>query len=173
GSGEILAVLGDRDGRYQGFNRALNARRAIGSLVKPAVYLTALSQPENYNLITTLDDSPIQVDAGQDRIWEPRNFSRQAHGEVPLYEALAKSYNQAAARLGITVGLDQVLATLESLGLEADIPALPAVLLGAVELSPLEVSRMYQTIASEGVFVEQRTILAVLDAEGQPLSRYP
>src|SRR5690606_3481959 len=83
------------------------------------------------------------------------------------------SYNQATARLGITVGLDQVLETLESLGLEADIPALPAVLLGAVDLSPLEVSRMYQTIASEGVFVEQRTILAVLDAQGQPLSRYP
>src|SRR5690606_32721534 len=128
---------------------------------------------EHYTLISTLDDSPIQVDVGEGRIWEPRNFSRQAHGEVPLFEALAKSYNQATARLGITVGLDQVLTTLEALGLEADIPALPAVLLGAVDLSPLQVSRMYQTIASEGVFVEQRTILAVLDAQGQALSRYP
>jgi penicillin-binding protein 1B len=173
GSGEVLAVVGDRNSKYSGFNRALDARRAIGSLVKPAVYLTALSRPEQYTLITPLDDSPITVSGEGGQEWQPRNFSREAHGKVPLYEALSKSYNQATARLGTELGVEDVVATLKRLGLEDDTPFLPSILLGAADLSPLQVSNLYQTIASEGIFTEQRAILSVLDAQGQALKRYP
>lgn len=173
GSGEVLAVVGDRSGKYAGFNRALDAKRAIGSLVKPAVYLTALNRPEQYTLISKVDDSPVSINGEGGRVWEPRNFSREAHGEVPLYEALIKSYNQATARLGTELGLDEVISTLRMLGMQDTIPALPSLLLGAIDLSPLEVSNLYQTIASEGVYIQQRAILSVLDARGQPLSRYP
>ncbi|MCW8196211.1 penicillin-binding protein 1B [Proteobacteria bacterium 005FR1] len=173
GNGEVLAVVGDRNGKYNGFNRALDAHRAIGSLVKPAVYLTALSKPEQYSLITPLDDSAITVESAGGQSWQPRNFSREAHGQVPLYQALSKSYNQATARLGTELGVEDVLATLRRLGLEDDVPALPSVLLGAVDLSPLQVSKLYQTIASEGIFTEQRAILSVLDSRGQALKRYP
>lgn len=173
GSGEVLAVVGDRSGKYAGFNRALDAKRAIGSLVKPAVYLAALAKPERYTLITKIDDSPISVLGEGGGLWEPRNFSREAHGEVPLYEALSKSYNQATARLGTELGLEEVIDNLRMLGLQESIPALPSLLLGAIDLSPLEVSNLYQTIASEGVYTQQRAILSVMDAQGQPLSRYP
>lgn len=173
GNGEILAVVGDRNGKYNGFNRALDARRAIGSLVKPAVYLTALSRPEQYSLITLLDDSEITVNSEGGQSWQPRNFSREAHGEVPLYQALSKSYNQATARLGTDLGVEDVVDTLRRLGLEEEIPPLPSLLLGAADLSPLQVSKLYQTIASEGIFTEQRAILSVLDARGQALKRYP
>ncbi|WP_460240719.1 penicillin-binding protein 1B [Aurantivibrio infirmus] len=173
GNGEVLAVVGDRESKYSGFNRALDARRAIGSLVKPAVYLTALMQPEKFTLISHVDDSEFSVLLDGGDTWRPRNFSRQAHGEVPLYEALASSYNQATARLGVDVGVDKVAQTIQRLGVESDFAVLPSVLLGAVELSPYEVSSMYQTIASDGVYTPQRAILSVLDANGRPLNRYP
>lgn len=173
GNGEVLAVVGGRDAKYSGFNRALDARRAIGSLVKPAVYLTALIRPEKYTLISHVDDSEFSVLLDGGDVWRPRNFSRKAHGEVPLFEALALSYNQATARLGVDVGVDEVVKNIKRLGVEIDIPALPSVLLGAVELSPFEVSSMYQTIASDGVYFPQRAILSVLDASGRPLNRYP
>jgi len=173
GNGEVLAVVGGRDAKYSGFNRALDARRAIGSLVKPAVYLTALIRPEKYTLISHVDDSELSVLLDGGDVWRPRNFSRKAHGEVPLFEALSLSYNQATARLGVAVGVDEVVENIHRLGVDIDIPALPSVLLGAVELSPFEVSSMYQTIASDGVYVPQRAILSVLDASGRPLNRYP
>jgi penicillin-binding protein 1B len=173
GSGEVLALVGDRNSQYAGFNRALDARRAIGSLVKPAVYLTALAKPEQYTLVSQIDDSAISVVSDGGNVWEPRNFSREAHGQVPLYVALANSYNQATTRLGTELGVPAVIDTLRKLGLQENIPAVPSVLLGAVDLSPLQVSTLYQTIASEGVYIPQRAILSVLDAKGQPLKRYP
>ena len=172
GSGEVLALVGDREQR-DGFNRALDARRAIGSLVKPAVYLTALSQPKKYTLTTPVDDSEITVLGEGGRLWQPRNFTREAHGTVPLFVALASSYNQATARLGVELGVDSVIDTLSKLGLARDVPDLPSVLLGAVDLSPWQVSNLYQTIASEGVYTPQRAILSVMDASGQALTRYP
>lgn len=173
GSGEILAVVGDRQADYAGFNRALDARRSIGSLVKPAVYLAALSRPEEYTLITPVEDSPLRLVAEGGQVWEPRNFTRESHGVVPLYEALAQSYNQATARLGSQLGIGAVAEVLQQLGVSEAIPPLPSVFLGALDLSPIQVSNMYQTIASEGVYSEQRSILSVLDARGQPLNRYP
>jgi penicillin-binding protein 1B len=92
---------------------------------------------------------------------------------VPLYTALSKSYNQATARLGTELGMEAVLTTLHRLGLQEAPAPLPSLLLGALDLSPLQVSQLYQTIASEGIFTEQRAILSVLDARGQPLKRYP
>ena len=172
GSGEVLAMVGDRH-PGAGFNRALDARRAIGSLVKPAVYLTALSKPQTYTLTTPLDDSEITVFGEGGRLWQPRNFSREAHGTVPLYLALASSYNQATARLGMELGVDKVIDTLQHLGLDREVAELPSVLLGAVDLSPWQVSSLYQTIASEGVYTQQRAILSVMDAQGSPLKRYP
>src|SRR5690606_31302920 len=94
-TGEVLALVGGRNPRFSGFNRALDAARPIGSLVKPAVFLTALEQPQRYSLITPVDDSPITLTAERGRTWTPQNYSRQSHGLVPLHEALSRSYNQA------------------------------------------------------------------------------
>ncbi len=173
GSGEVLALVGDRNSGYLGFNRALSAKRSIGSLAKPAVYLTALSQPEKYSLVTKIDDSPITIAGDNGDLWEPQNFSRQSHGEVPLLQALALSYNQATTRLGMHLGVDAVIQTMNDLGIDENIPPLPSLFLGAIDLTPFQVSAMYQTIASEGVYAPHRAIRSVLDATGVPLSRYP
>ena len=172
-TGEVLALVGGRNPRFSGFNRALDAARPIGSLVKPAVFLTALEQPQRYSLITPVDDSPITLTAERGRTWTPQNYSRQSHGLVPLHEALSRSYNQASVRLGVEVGVDKVLNTVERMGVRHGWPAYPAMLLGAGAMTPLQVTDMYQTLASGGFNTPLRAIRNVLTAEGEQLRRYP
>jgi len=170
-SGEVEAVIGDRNPRYFGFNRALDAHRSIGSLAKPAVYLTALRQ-DRYNLVTPLDDSPIKVAGAKGQIWEPENYDHKSHGTLPLYQAMAMSLNQATARLGMNVGLNNVVNTFKDLGVERNLPAYPSIVLGAFELSPFEVAQMYQTIAASGFKTPLKAIRAVTTANGELLTRY-
>ncbi|MBL4608494.1 MAG: penicillin-binding protein 1B, partial [Pseudomonadales bacterium] len=171
--GEILGLIGGRDVRLPGFNRALDAVRPIGSLLKPAIYLTALEDYHLYHWGSLIEDAPIEIEAEEGNLWTPKNYDRRSHGQVTLLEALAKSYNQAAARLGMELGLPRVLETIRRLGLERDLPAYPAVLLGGTGLTPIEVASMYQTIASGGFNTPLRAIREVLDVDGKPLSRYP
>ncbi len=173
GDGEVLAAVGGREPQFAGFNRALDAQRPIGSLIKPAIYLTALQDPGQYTLVTKISDDPVSVVGPDGSLWQPRNFSLESHGEVLLNNALTFSYNQSAARLGMQLGVENVLKTVHKLGAEKDISAVPSVFLGAVELSPVDVALMYHTIAAEGVYSPLRAIRAVLAADGHQLKRYP
>lgn len=172
GGGEILALLGDRNPRFTGFNRALDAKRQIGSLMKPFVFLAALEQPHKYNLATTVSDAPVSYKSGG-KWWAPQNADKQDHGDIPFYKALAFSYNQATARLGMTLGLDRVADVVKRAGYEGKVPVLPAMLLGSVEMSPLEVAGIYHTLAADGVYTPLNAIREVLAADGKPLKRYP
>ena len=172
GGGEILALIGDSNPRFEGFNRALDAKRPIGSLVKPFVFLTALAIPQKFNLATAISDEPVSYKAGG-TWWAPLNYDKQNHGNPPLYQALAHSYNQATARLGMTLSLRSVIKTLQAAGYSGDIPELPSMLLGSVDMSPLEVAGIYHTLAAEGVFTPLHAIREVQTAEGKPLKRYP
>lgn len=173
GNGEVTALVGGRDPKYAGFNRAVDAVRQIGSLVKPAVYLTALQRPSRYSLTTPLDDRPIEIKNADGSVWQPENYDKEFHGEVPLVMALAHSYNVATVRLGMELGVTNVLQTLEGLGVERRLQPYPSLLLGAASLTPLEVTQVYQTIAADGFRTPLRSIRAVLDKQGEPLSRYP
>ena len=172
GTGEVLALVGSRTPSDFGFNRALDAVRPIGSLAKPAVYLAALAQPERYTLASPVSDAPVRIadEAGGD--WVPRNYDGRSHGRVPLYEALARSYNQATVRIGMEVGIDEVADYLHRLGVRRRLGIYPAMMLGAFDLSPIEVAQMYHTLASGGFRVPLRSIREVTDARGRKLSRY-
>jgi len=173
-TGEVQALVGGRDARYQGFNRALDAGRPVGSLLKPAIYLTALAQPERYTLVTPLDDSPFTwKPRGGGAPWRPANYDRRFHGTVPLQTALAHSYNVAAARLGTELGVAKVIATAHKLGIEHELSPYAATLLGAADLSPFEMAQMYQTIASGGFRTPLHAIRDVTTQDGKPLKRYP
>jgi len=171
--GEVLALAGGRNPKFAGFNRALDARRQVGSLLKPAVYLTALEQPERYTLATLLDDSPLTFTAHNGTVWKPGNYDRVSHGKVPLYQALTHSYNISTARLGLDLGIDTVVNTLQQLGVEQRLNPYPSLVLGAVEMSPLQVTRLYETFASGGFLTPLRAINAVLGSDKNPLQRYP
>jgi penicillin-binding protein 1B len=170
--GEVLALAGGRDPKFAGFNRALDAHRQVGSLLKPAVYLTALEQPQRYTLATLLDDSPLTYTARNGTVWKPGNYDKMSHGKVPLYQALAHSYNISTARLGLALGIDSIVKTLRRLGVEQHLNPYPSLVLGAVEMSPLQVAGMYQTFASGGFLTPLRAINAVLAADKTPLQRY-
>jgi penicillin-binding protein 1B len=171
--GEVQALVGGRNARYAGFNRALDAVRPIGSLVKPAVYLAALSEPERYSLVSPVDDVEVDLRLRGGQRWQPQNYDREVHGPVPLHLALAKSYNLATVNLGLEIGLDKIIDTLKALGVTREIQPLPSLLLGALSLSPLEVAQVYQTLAAGGFHSPLKAIRAVLDAEGRQLQRYP
>ena len=171
-TGEVAALLGGRRAKFAGFNRALDARRPAGSLLKPAVYLAALEKPRQYSLATELSDTPLTVKTAGSPPWQPQNFDRQSHGPVTLYKALAKSYNLASARLGMTLGLAEVTDMLARLGVENGVPSVPALLLGAGEYSPIDMAVMYQSIAAGGFRMPLRSIRDIVDANGEPLRRY-
>lgn len=171
-SGEVQALVGGRDLRYRGFNRALDAARPVGSLLKPAVYLTALSNPSRFTLATPVDDGPFIWKSHGAKDWEPANYDKKHHGAVPLRTALAQSYNVATARLGTDIGVEKVLDDVRRLGVQRPMQPYASTLLGAVDLSPLEVAQMYQTIASGGFRTPLRAIREVTTQEGVPLKRY-
>ncbi|RRQ20641.1 penicillin-binding protein 1B [Thiohalobacter thiocyanaticus] len=171
-NGEVLALLGDRDPHAAGFNRALEARRQIGSLIKPFVYLTAL-ESGGYTLASRLEDTPFTLDMPIGDPWQPRNYDRKFRGEVLLIDALVESLNVPTARVGLDTGLDSLIRTLDRMGLERDIRPLPSLLLGALELTPLELTQLYQGLAANGFRSPLQAIREVVDAEGLPLQRYP
>lgn len=172
-TGEVLALLGGRQAGFAGFNRALDAIRPIGSLIKPAIYLTALEQPERYTLTSQLPDEPFTVKDGSGQLWQPQNYDHRAHGTVYLYQALAHSYNLSTAKMGLDLGVPNILKTLKRLGVDREWQPYPSILLGAGALTPLEVTSMYQTIANGGFNSQLRGIRNVQNAKSEPLKRYP
>ncbi|NMT63331.1 penicillin-binding protein 1B [Marinobacter orientalis] len=171
-SGEVLALVGGRDPQYAGFNRALDARRPIGSLIKPFTYLTALQQPDRYNLITPVEDRGFSLVFDDGRRWEPENYDSEERGLVPLHQALSHSYNLPAVRVGLDVGIEAVKSTLQGFGVTSDISGYPSMLLGSVAMTPVTVAQIYQGLATSGFNTPLRTIRQVTDAEGKALSRY-
>ncbi len=172
-NGEVQAIIGSRQPRFAGFNRALDAVRPIGSLIKPAIYLTALERPSQFTLTSLLEDKPFSIKGQDGQVWSPQNYDRKAHGTIYLYQGLVNSYNLSTAKLGLELGVPEVLKTMDRLGVEQKWPAYPSMLLGAGGLSPLSVANMYQTLANGGFNTPLRGIRNVLTAEGEPLKRYP
>lgn len=172
-SGEVQALVGSRQAGFAGFNRALDAVRPIGSLVKPAIYLTALEKPSQYTLTSWIKDEPFSVKGADGQVWSPQNYEKGSNGTIFLYQGLAHSYNLSSARLGLDLGIPNVFKTLGKLGVDVNWPAYPSMLLGAGALTPMQVATVYQTIANGGYNTPMRGIRSVLTAEGQPLKRYP
>ena len=169
-TGDILAVVGGKEPRFSGFNRALDAKRPIGSLIKPVIYLTALES--GYSLNSLLSDDPLNIKTAQGK-WHPQNYDRQYHGQVLLYQALANSYNVATVRLGMSLGVDKVAETLKGLGVDEEMPLLPASLLGTFSLSPMDIAQAYNTMGNDGFYTPLKSIQEITDIYGRPVKRYP
>ena len=170
-SGNVLAMVGGRGTDTHGFNRAFDARRPVGSSLKPFYYLMALTNPSRWNVASLLDDSPISMKLPNGKLWTPQNDDHVSHGEVPMVEALAKSYNLASVHLGMQLGVDRVAAFLRSFGL-TDVHANPSLLLGSVDMSPFQLAQLYEFFAADGHALPLLTLRGVLDAKGHVLKQY-
>jgi penicillin-binding protein 1B len=170
-NGDVLAVVGSRQVAAPGFNRAVEAQRPVGSLIKPFVYLLALAQPERWSLASWIDDAPITVPLGRGKYWRPANADNRSHGRVRVIDALAHSYNQATVALGMKVDPQRVAELIKVLaGIQAD--PNPSLLLGATDQSPYAMAQAYQFLASGGQIQPLHAVRGVIDAQGRVLNRY-
>lgn len=166
---ELRAIVSGRDVKFSGFNRALDAKRSIGSLVKPAVYLTALEA--GYHLDDKLNDKRIVLRNSTGQRWQPNNYDRKFRGEVSFEEALYHSLNVPTVNLGMQVGLSNVINSLHKMGINEKIKAYPSLVLGSVSLSPFQVAQMYQPITMQGRFQSLQMIRSITSKQGDLLYR--
>jgi penicillin-binding protein 1B len=171
-SGDVIAIVGGRDVGFDGFNRALDARRPMGSLVKPFIYLTAL-ESGRYTAATVVQDEPVDIKLPNGDHWRPENFTKQVYGPVPVLRALAESLNLATVGVGMDIGLGKVADTLQRFGLERPATQVPAMLLGAVDVSPLEAAQIYNGLANGGFHSPLRAVRAVIGADGKEIKHFP
>ncbi|MEQ3512983.1 penicillin-binding protein 1B [Pseudoalteromonas sp. BZB3] len=164
----VSALVAGRDMRFSGLNRALDTNRQVGSLVKPAIYLSAFEQ-NTHNLGTLLEDGPLEVKDSSGDVWTPENFDHKFRGKMPLYEAFSKSINIPAVNLGLDIGVHKVAETLSELGIKQQIEQYPSLLLGALELSSFDVAQMYSTIARQGRYQPLTSIAAMTNSVGRVL----
>ncbi len=172
-SGGVLAVVGDRLAHNSGFNRATDIERQIGSLVKPAVYLTALKPGHGYTLASTLPDRPISLVLEDGNRWSPKNYDGEYRNSVPLYKALAHSYNLPAVHLGMALGIDETIKTLNQLGLVREIKPYPSILLGSSQHNPMEMAQAYQVIANSGSRIPLRGLTKISNSKGETIAQFP
>jgi penicillin-binding protein 1B len=172
-AGEIRALVGGRNYDQSQFNRALNSKRLIGSLIKPFVYLSAFEPSlsgQNISPSTLVSDSRFVYKRHFAADWSPRNYGDVYHGTVTVREALEQSMNSASVRIGLACGIASVIRAAHALGVQAEMDDNPAMLLGAVGIPPVEMADAYATIARVGSRVPLRTIRFVADDRGRVIS---
>jgi penicillin-binding protein 1A len=160
GDGRVRAMIGGASYADSQFNRAVDARRQAGSAFKPFVYLTALEA--GYTPETPVVDEPIRIGS-----WSPRNYSGGFNGRMTLATAVSQSTNTVAVRLADTIGRDQVARTARRLGIESPVGLEPAMALGAVEVSPLEMAQAYAPFSNGGRRVQAYGITRIRTPQGR------
>jgi penicillin-binding protein 1B len=172
-TGEIRALIGGRNYDINQFNRALNAKRQIGSLVKPFVYATAFEpslSSQNITPATLVSDQRFVLKRKFSADWSPHNYENRYHDTVTVREALEQSLNSASVRIGLACGLDPIIRTAHTLGVQTEMENQPAMLLGAVGIPPIEMADAYATIGRIGSRVPLHTIRFVTDDRGRVIS---
>ncbi|MEW6337459.1 MAG: transglycosylase domain-containing protein [Acidobacteriota bacterium] len=170
-SGSILAWVGGRDFQASQFDRAGRARRQPGSAFKPVVLAAAFERGVAAPA-TIVADEPLSVSLRAGR-WSPRNDDGDFLGMIPLRAVVEASRNVPIAALALDTGLDHVVATARALGLTGNLPAIPALALGAVEVTPAELAGVYAALAAGGLRAEVHGLGAIVDAAGAPLVGTP
>ena len=178
-SGDVLALIGGRSYGKSQFNRATEARRQPGSAFKPFVYLAAFERSyevartggpatQLFSPASIVRDEPTTI-RYQGRTWEPSNYDRRFAGDVTYRYALSRSLNVATAKVGQEVGYDRVVRLWDAIGTHSDLQPYPSVVLGAFEMTPLDLVTAYTVIANHGVRVDPRFFVSVLDDRGRTL----
>jgi penicillin-binding protein 1B len=171
-SGAVRALVGGKKAGYAGFNRALHAKRPIGSLIKPAVYLAALERYQRFNLASLIEDKAITLSSEDGQAWKPKNYNGKYQGQVHLVDALASSLNIPTVNLGMELGLDNIVQAIHLLGYSGDIVTRPSMLLGSLNMSPMEVNQLYLPLANRGSAEQSHAIEKVVNADGETLWQF-
>lgn len=166
-NGEVLAVVGGRDHRKSQFNRIFDSTRQVGSIFKPIVFLTALMEDQDFNPMTKLENMQFEYKYERN-VWRPQNYDDKTYSpQVPAFYALKESLNVPTAHLAIDVGLDKVIDVAQQLGVTSPLKAYPSISLGAFEMKPVEVLKVYTTFARYGLPQELTLVRRLENSEGQ------
>lgn len=160
GDGRVRAMIGGASYADSQFNRAVDARRQAGSAFKPFVYLAAVEA--GYTPQSPVVDQPVQIGN-----WSPRNYSGTFAGPMTLSTAVSQSTNTVAAALADQIGRDNVSRAARRLGISSRIGLEPAMALGAVEVSPLDMATAYDAFANGGRRVEAAGIERIRTPQGR------
>ncbi|TWX72652.1 penicillin-binding protein 1B [Colwellia sp. C1TZA3] len=171
-TGVVRALIAGKKAGYAGFNRALHAKRPIGSLIKPAIYIAALERYQRFNLATLIADKAITLSTENGQAWRPKNYDGQYRGQVHLIDALVSSLNVPTVNLGMELGLDNVAQAIHLLGYQDDIVTRPSMLLGALNMSPMQINQLYIPIANHGVAETSHAIERIVSARGETLWQF-
>ncbi|MFC3195054.1 transglycosylase domain-containing protein [Marinicella sediminis] len=166
---QLMAVSGSKNTRSH-YNRALLAKRQIGSLIKPLVYLAALELLPDFDLEAPLSDTPIRMTTDDGTVWQPKNWDQQSLGEISARQALVQSRNQATVHLAQRIGLTPFIRFLSKLGLTIKRSNHYSLFLGATELTPFEVHHLFGVFASRGVNAQVLAVNYVTGSDGRVLS---
>jgi penicillin-binding protein 1B len=170
-TGEIRALVGGRNYERSQFNRALKSKRLVGSLFKPFVYLTAFEPSlsnQNITPATLVSDTRFVLKRRWSDDWSPRNYDGRYMGNVTVQQALEQSLNSASVRIGLACGIEPILKTARTLGVETELDdGNPSILLGAAGIPPIEMAEAYATIARQGARTKPRAIRFVTDDRGR------
>lgn len=174
-TGAIRAMVGGRDYGTSQYNRAVQARRQPGSTFKPIVFAAALAPgPDGaaprFTAASFVEDGPLSLKVGG-QLWRPENYDKRFHGQVTLRTALEQSLNAATVRIAQETGLARVIATARALGIQSPLHEVPALALGASEVTPLEMATAYATLANSGLRPVPIATREVADREGRQLER--
>lgn len=165
-TGEVLAMVGGRDFEDSEFDRATQARRQPGSVFKPFVY-TAAVDTRALTASDVIYDTPVEILLPDSTIYSPKNFGDVFHGPVTVREALYRSINVVAVKVGQRVGEETVAQYARRLGIETSVPRVPSMAIGSGEVIPMDVAGAFTTFANLGVRIEPRPILRVEGPDGR------
>jgi penicillin-binding protein 1B len=177
-TGFIRAMVGGRDYAQSQFNRAVQARRQVGSVFKPFVYATGFlrnydDHSFNFTAASTVNDESFTVKTAGSPAWSPTNYSGKFEGTVTVRHALEQSMNVPTARLAMDIGIDKIIQTAHKMGITSELPPFPSVSLGSADLSVLEVVSAYGTLANNGTRAEPLAVRDIVDANGKVLEKKP
>lgn len=160
-SGYIKAMVGGKDFEESKFNRATQAYRQPGSAFKPFIYLTALDN--GFTPSNIIEDSPVTFENG----WCPENYEKEFRGPVTLEEAFELSINIIGVKLLEQVGVNKVINYAHKAGIKSELRPDLSLALGTSEITPLEITSAYATIANLGVRVNPISIIRIEDNTGK------
>jgi 1A family penicillin-binding protein len=166
-TGYIRAMVGGRNYTESQFNRAL-AMRQPGSSFKAALYLAALEN--GFTPLTKIKSEPTVFTLGNHQTYTPKNFGNQyVHDYITMGEAIARSDNIYAVQTNLTIGPDKLVNMAKRLGVNSPLKPLPSLALGSNPVMPLEMARMFATIANQGQKTEPLAIMRIVDREGKTI----
>ncbi len=171
-TGEIRALVGGRSYERSQFNRALKSKRLVGSLFKPFVFLTAFEPSlsnQNITAATLVADTRFVLKRRFSEDWSPRNYDGRYMGNVTVQQAMEQSLNSASVRIGLASGVESIIKTARTLGVQTELDDNPSILLGAAGIPPMEMAEAYATIARQGARLPPRAIRFVTDDRGRTM----